>query len=202
LHTGWSRAALSAQKTAPTCTMNAPPREPALRPWSHSVVSLRCGWAGGTKGSQRPHRCPRALGLGSNGEPGVSCQLESALASVKCQALHKCPIIPAPIPIAGVVRKMGAPQIAPCCRGKGPQAAGECRRRGTDGATTRQAVGGGGAAGGEHFAKGLLPTTPTCPRPRRVQLVQGRDEACPVSTRGGTKLVQLVREGRKGGTQK
>ena len=29
-------------------------------------------------------------------------------------------------------------------------------------------------------------------------MYEGRDEACPVSTRGGTRLVQLVREGRGG----
>ena len=38
-----------------------------------------------------------------------------------------------------------------------------------------------------------------CCAARRVQLVRGRDEECPVSTRGGTRLVQLVREGRVGG---
>ena len=37
---------------------------------------------------------------------------------------------------------------------------------------------------------------PNCPQ--RVQLVRGRDEACPVSTGGGTRRVQLVREGRGG----
>jgi len=39
-----------------------------------------------------------------------------------------------------------------------------------------------------------------CPPPGGgIQLVRGRDEACPVSTRRGTRLVQLVREGRGGG---
>ena len=34
-----------------------------------------------------------------------------------------------------------------------------------------------------------------------VLLVRGRDEACPVSTRGGTRLVLLVREERGGGVR-
>ena len=111
---------------------------------------------------------------------------------------------PAPCARRGGARRHLPPRARLPCAGPGPArrrsapgAAHRAARRHTGQRGLQQRRGGVPLRGCQRRRTRAGPEAQTAHRPAApIQLVRGRDEACPVSTRGGTRLVQLVREGR------